>query len=129
VATGFAKWGLLAGVAAATTIEQGILGEAEPSVPPARWLKPGAVAGIAAMNLRVASKLAGGWASRLIEPDADGTTPRPICTHLGGVLSWNSAEESWDCPLHGSRFTADGDVIEGPATRCLALKRPAAGRG
>ena len=39
--------------------------------------------------------------------------------HLGGVLSWNDAERSWDCPLHGSRFTSDGVRIEGPATEEL----------
>lgn len=42
-----------------------------------------------------------------------------VCTHLGGILQWNTAERSWDCPLHGSRFTTDGAVIEGPATRPL----------
>jgi len=42
-----------------------------------------------------------------------------VCTHLGGVLDWNDAECTWDCPLHASRFAADGTRIEGPAVRDL----------
>lgn len=38
-----------------------------------------------------------------------------VCPHMGGVLQWNDDEKSFDCPLHGSRFTAYGDVINGPA--------------
>jgi glycine/D-amino acid oxidase-like deaminating enzyme/nitrite reductase/ring-hydroxylating ferredoxin subunit len=37
------------------------------------------------------------------------------CTHLGCLLRFNSAERSWDCPCHGSRFDVDGAVLEGPA--------------
>ena len=38
-----------------------------------------------------------------------------VCPHLGGVLQWNKDEKSFDCPLHGSRFTTNGIVINGPA--------------
>lgn len=39
-----------------------------------------------------------------------------VCPHLGGILQWNADEKSFDCPLHGSRFTTEGVVINGPAT-------------
>ena len=50
-------------------------------------------------------------------------TVSAVCPHLGGVLSWNDSETSWDCPLHGSRFTAEGALLEGPAKH--GLKRRA----
>lgn len=42
-----------------------------------------------------------------------------VCPHMGGTLAWNDAEQSWDCPLHGSRFTAEGTLLEGPAVADL----------
>ena len=60
--------------------------------------------------------------SPVAESTVGGVTRRrsAVCTHLGGILTWNDAECSWDCPLHGSRFTPDGEVLEGPAVDRLA---------
>lgn len=39
------------------------------------------------------------------------------CSHLGCALNYNQQEHTWDCPCHGSRFEADGALIDNPATK------------
>lgn len=43
----------------------------------------------------------------------------PSCTHLHCDVNWNNAEQSWDCPCHGARYSMDGKVLTGPADRDL----------
>jgi glycine/D-amino acid oxidase-like deaminating enzyme/nitrite reductase/ring-hydroxylating ferredoxin subunit len=97
----------------------------------ADWLTrgDGAVADIpghsGAVIRRGASKLA-------VYRDADGACHErsAVCPHLGGIVSWNEAEKTWDCPCHGSRFDAYGRVISGPAVDDLKhVDAPAAGDG
>lgn len=56
---------------------------------------------------------------------ADGTlhAVAPACAHQGCLVTWNEAEQSWDCPCHGSRYAADGTLLHGPATKGLE-RRP-----
>lgn len=146
VATGFDKWGMTNAVAAARNISAKLLGEPVSwSKPLSRRIsRPAGAAKIATINLNVGAELAKGIVSAELRPrpeappegagevGRDGILPtgvstvdgrtctvRAMCTHLGGILSWNDQEKTWDCPLHGSRFTPGGEVLEGPATRPL----------
>jgi len=44
-----------------------------------------------------------------------------VCTHLGCVVPWNSGENKFMCPCHGSQYDQTGKVIRGPAPLSLAL--------
>lgn len=125
VATGYAKWGLTNGAAAGLALAGRILGEPvawgatfEP------WARP------PAPDRRTAATLGAqtaGWACAVTRPSGQRAGARKVsrvCPHLGGVVRWNELEQSWDCPVHGSRFAADGALLEGPATEPLR-PRPA----
>lgn len=147
IATGFAKWGMTNGVAAAILLATRILGGGRKQWSGAfdSW-STHELSGLSTalkLNLEVGVYLAAGWVTPALLRDGvpaegdgkvhgppwhlsacstvDGVQRcvSPVCTHLGGVLAWNDAERSWDCPLHGSRFAPDGTVLEGPATRDL----------
>jgi glycine/D-amino acid oxidase-like deaminating enzyme len=129
VATGFEKWGMTNAVVAARTISSDILGEVPSWAETLRTRSPGpaSAAEVARINLGVGAAVATGAARTLRErlPGAGAAAKARecgvvgVCSHLGGLLKWNDAEDTWDCPLHGSRFTREGEVLEGPATRPL----------
>lgn len=43
----------------------------------------------------------------------------PVCQHLYCHVKWNPAEQSWDCACHGSRYSGEGQVIQGPTVKPL----------
>lgn len=120
VATGYAKWGITNGVAAAIALAAHVEGE-----PPgwAGWFDPARRAQLRGLRQAVSHNAT--TACRFVTDRVSSGEPAgPRCPHLGGVLAWNPAEQSWDCPLHGSRFAAGGALLQGPATDDL---RPAPG--
>lgn len=54
-------------------------------------------------------------------PDGKIYAVKPICTHLGCLLSWNDVDKTWDCPCHGSRFNFDGKNLYDPAFKDLEV--------
>lgn len=146
VATGFGKWGMSNGTAAARLLADKILGKVNPweeVYNPSRHFTGTAYMKLFTHNFDVAKelvigKIKGGengvnikcGEAKVVElegkkygayRDNEGVLHiiDTTCTHVGCELRWNDAEKSWDCPCHGSRFTYDGQILEGPATHKL----------
>ncbi|MCW4467647.1 FAD-dependent oxidoreductase [Flavobacterium sp. MFBS3-15] len=81
------------------------------------WVTSGDVDAISQLPAGKGAILSKGLEKIAVYRDGEGTVHScsAVCPHLGGVLQWNDDEKSFDCPLHGSRFTAYGSVINGPA--------------
>jgi glycine/D-amino acid oxidase-like deaminating enzyme/nitrite reductase/ring-hydroxylating ferredoxin subunit len=152
VGTGFRKWGLTNGTAAAQIVAARILGSTHPHgelFDTLRFTPLRSAPGVLKEGARDAKHFVGdrfkrpegdsldaltpGGDGKLLKvdgelvaatKDADGTVHAvsPVCTHLGCRVGFNRAERTWDCPCHGSRFGVDGTVLEGPAVAPLADK-------
>ena len=108
VISGFQKWGMTSAMAAADIIKDLVLGRSNPYADlfsPSRSIlhKQLAVNGFES-------------AVSLINPR------KPRCPHMGCALKWNNQEHSWDCSCHGSRFTEDGHLLDGPANGDTEIK-------
>lgn len=147
VATGFGGWGMTNGTAAGMLLADLVRGEDNPWAPvydPNRFTPAASAREFASHNAASAGHFVGDWLSprptetaelspgegdvyrRGVRPvaayrDEDGELHlrSAVCTHLRCVVRWNDGEGTWDCPCHGSRFDADGTVLEGPANRDL----------
>ena len=106
VATGFAKWGMTSAMVSARIIAGMIAGDAPDYADVFSPQRPV----ISADNMKPLLDEAGHALRNLAK-----VTPVPRCRHLGCELSWNPDEDSWDCPCHGSRYTLEGELLDGPA--------------
>lgn len=85
------------------------------------WLTGGEVSSVADIKLDDGCIVRRGLTKIAAYRDGQGVLHerQAICPHLGCVVAWNSTEQSWDCPCHGSRFDKFGSVINGPANSDL----------
>ncbi|SCG84279.1 oxidoreductase, FAD dependent [Proteiniborus sp. DW1] len=148
IATGFQKWGMTNSMVSAMLIRDLIVKGESPwqdVYNPSRKTILASAKNFVVENLNVAEQLIDGKLSPLptdidVKPgegkvcmidgkragvykDEEGNLHlvNTTCTHMGCELNWNSAERTWDCPCHGSRFSYDGEIVAGPATKPLSF--------
>ncbi|MDQ1276491.1 MAG: hypothetical protein QG610_2069 [Euryarchaeota archaeon] len=129
LATGFNKWGMTGGTAAAIILTNMVLGRDNPWTEvydPSRSGQESQfyiddISGIEPGKGTVIEK---GEEKIAVYRDPQGVlyTLNPACRHMGCDVSWNDAEKTWDCPCHGSRCNARGEVIYSPAVYGLLEK-------
>lgn len=147
IATGFRKWGMAHGTFSGMLIRDLILGRDNPYeriYSPSRFPMDPSLKTFVKENMNVASHLIGGKFDRPDKEIKDIKVDEgavitikgkragafkdnrgqlfvvdTTCTHMGCEVNWNSGDKTWDCPCHGSRFSYDGEVIEGPADQPL----------
>ena len=92
----------------------------------ADWVKPGETSDVANIPPGEGAVLRRGAHRVAAYRDEQGNVHErsATCTHLACVVRWNSTEKSWDCPCHGSRFDALGNVVNGPALKSLGPPEP-----
>lgn len=87
----------------------------------ADWLLAGDIENVDELDPGEGAILASGIKKVAVYRDESGAVHSfsAVCPHLGCVVQWNKEEKSFDCPCHGSRFTCEGKVINGPASTDL----------
>jgi glycine/D-amino acid oxidase-like deaminating enzyme/nitrite reductase/ring-hydroxylating ferredoxin subunit len=148
VATGFNKWGMTNGTAAAMILADAILGRENPWAElfdSKRLVRRPGLGSFVKENASAGMHFVLDRLSRADRDTVEGLRPgdgalvrvrgrktavyrdeqgtlhglSPVCRHLYCLVHWNPAERSWDCPCHGSRYAGDGRMIEGPTTEDL----------
>lgn len=86
------------------------------------WISPGDADTFTSMGMDEGMIIRQGFSKVAVYRDENGAFHfhSAVCPHLGGIVHWNSAEKTWDCPCHGSRFSKNGEAINGPANVGLA---------
>jgi len=90
----------------------------------AEYLLPGEIKSVDDLKPGEGGILRDGLSKLAVCRDESGQvhTHSASCTHLGCIVHWNSTEQCWDCPCHGSQFAPDGGVLNGPAIQPMARR-------